>query len=325
MSNEKNDFEKLHGLLSQVAERMAQMQPLSNSLHDIEADILKEQLRTIYSAFSHQTTAVRENVKEDAHPVVERLQDDPVVESPLSTPSSQSSKSDSESSDRTVESLYAPAEPEVVSQPALGPVMEQIEGNPFDSLFDGAAPRFVEPPVSEPSVAEVRLEDIESLAMDSRKAAPTQTASASHDVSISEPPKTQPAKQQKNTAAKTSQSNEISLMDLLKQPVENTPAPLTIADRLGQATSVESQVGTRVSQSKVNDLRTIININDKFSFMSELFHNNMKAYNDFILRLNALADRQAALEHVKLISQEFQWDMESLAVKTFYSIFDRKF
>ena len=76
---------------------------------------------------------------------------------------------------------------------------------------------------------------------------------------------------------------------------------------------------------KVSDLRTVININDKFSFMSELFHNNMKAYNDFILRLNDISDRQEALAAVHQVAEQYKWVDDSPAVQSFYKIFDKKF
>ena len=59
--------------------------------------------------------------------------------------------------------------------------------------------------------------------------------------------------------------------------------------------------------------------------MNELFHNNMKGYNDFIIRLNALNDRNEALQYVQTISEQYNWDNDSLATKTFFDIFDKKF
>ena len=96
-----------------------------------------------------------------------------------------------------------------------------------------------------------------------------------------------------------------------------------MADSLGVGQTHD--VEKRINANKVADLRTVININDKFSFMNELFHNNMKGYNDFILRLNALSDRNEALAYVQTIASQYNWDNDSTAVKTFYSIFDRKF
>ena len=81
----------------------------------------------------------------------------------------------------------------------------------------------------------------------------------------------------------------------------------------------------RTASRKVDDLRTVININDKFSFMSELFKNNMRAYNDFIMYLNSLTSREEALEYVSGVAAQYKWDEGSLAVKSFYKVFDMKF
>jgi hypothetical protein len=113
-----------------------------------------------------------------------------------------------------------------------------------------------------------------------------------------------------------------SLFDYFKSSSQEKPVTRTIADSLG---SLGDSVEQKVTGNKVRDLRTIININDKFSFMNELFHNNMKGYNEFILRLNDIDDREEALAYVGTIAEQYAWDNDSLAVKTFYSIFDRKF
>ena len=59
--------------------------------------------------------------------------------------------------------------------------------------------------------------------------------------------------------------------------------------------------------------------------MSELFHNNMKAYNDFILQLNSTESRDEAMRYVENMAAQYQWDSESLAVKSFWKIFNKKF
>ena len=117
-----------------------------------------------------------------------------------------------------------------------------------------------------------------------------------------------------------------SLFNYLGEATEEKPTVRTIADTLNQGGfSVEEQLETRVNGKKVDDLRTVININDKFSFMSELFHNNMKAYNDFIMRLNGYTDRAQALAYVADVAAQYSWNSESLVVKNFYKVFDRKF
>ncbi len=118
---------------------------------------------------------------------------------------------------------------------------------------------------------------------------------------------------------------QASLLDYLKRPVEEQPTVRTLGDTLGEQSPLGGQQSAVGSQQKVSDLRTVININDKFSFMSELFHNNMKAYNDFILRLNAIDNRDEALLAVNEMSAQYRWDEASLAVKAFYTVFDKKF
>ena len=78
-------------------------------------------------------------------------------------------------------------------------------------------------------------------------------------------------------------------------------------------------------EHKVNDLRTVININDKYSFMTELFRGNMKAYNDFIVQLNDIANRSEAMSLVEATAEQYHWDNDSLAVRNFYKVFDKKF
>ena len=167
------------------------------------------------------------------------------------------------------------------------PSIEEIEGQPNDDLFEE---EYVEPdpmPIQEP------------------KAEP------------------KPVAESVETAKEEQKQDQPSLFDYFKSNNADKPAPRTIADTLGNG--VKEGIKQKINSNKVSDLRTIININDKFSFMNELFHNNMKGYNDFILRLNAISDRNEALSYTQTIAEQYNWDNESMAVKTFYSVFDRKF
>ena len=126
---------------------------------------------------------------------------------------------------------------------------------------------------------------------------------------------------------KEEKPREASLFDYLNlDRTSEQPKVRTIGDVLNQnARNVEQQLETRVNAKKVDDLRTVIAINDKFSFMSELFHNNIKGYNDFIMRLNEMSDREQALKYVEQVAEENKWKTDSPAVQNFYLAFDRKF
>ncbi|MBR4739444.1 MAG: hypothetical protein IK058_05520 [Bacteroidales bacterium] len=117
---------------------------------------------------------------------------------------------------------------------------------------------------------------------------------------------------------KEKEEGQVSLLDYL-----NKPSQRTLGESLAEGIR-SSEFGIKGSE-KVDDLRTVININDKFSFMSELFGGNMKAYNDFIMRLNATAEREEALAHVHDIATQQRWDEASPTVQAFYKVFDKKF
>ncbi|MBR1765646.1 MAG: hypothetical protein IJ745_01225 [Bacteroidales bacterium] len=204
------------------------------------------------------------------------------------------------------------AEPEPVAiEPEEQPTMEELESNGNNLLFDEVIIEEVAPAAAEepsPTPAE------EPATTPIEEPAPIEEA-ASAEAPIEEPA---------HNEGKV--GTQASLLDYLKRPLEEKPTVRTLGDSLGMQTAVATQ-HTAAGQlsKKVSDLRTVININDKFSFMSELFHNNMKAYNDFILRLNAIDTRDEALMYVNEVSTQYKWDEASLAVQSFYKVFDKKF
>lgn len=215
-----------------------------------------------------------------------------------------------------VEETAAPAEETVAAdpepEPAPMPAMEELESNGNSLLFDEVI-------IDEPAPA---VEEEPTPTVETRHAASPEekedTPAVEETAAPAESPKA--AAEPEHKAAGT----QASLLDYLKRPVEEKPTVRTLGESLGGAESAERRVES-VLTKKVSDLRTVININDKFSFMSELFHNNMKAYNDFILRLNAIDTRDEALLCVSEVSAQYHWDESSLAVQSFYKVFDKKF
>ena len=133
---------------------------------------------------------------------------------------------------------------------------------------------------------------------------------------------------------------QISLFDYLKSSNVSRAAEQvdrfsgvtvkTLADKFQESKEkekilFESAHEREPQKRRIDDLRTIIGINDKILFMTDLFNRNMKAYNDFILQLNKISDTQTALEYLKTIEETYKWDKESLAVQSFIKIFERKF
>ncbi|MCR4659107.1 MAG: hypothetical protein K5650_02300 [Bacteroidales bacterium] len=211
--------------------------------------------------------------------------------------------------------LFAPEE-DNESEPTISePILEQIENNGNEKLFESDDLMVFEVENDEQEKTESEEQEKPSDTMPEPKA------------SVSSEPEEEQQEKASLTAHHSAPSSQPSLFDYLGTTESSEqPTVRTLGETLyTNAQNLSEQLERRAMQNKVSDLRTIININDKFSFMSELFHNNMKAYNDFILRLNAIDSRETAMEHVQDIARQYNWDNNSMVVMNFYKIFDRKF
>lgn len=196
--------------------------------------------------------------------------------------------------------------PQPEPEPAPQPSMEELEQNGNSLMFD----EIILDSAPEPEAAE-QPEPAPEPEPEPEPAPEPQPEPKPEPV-----PEPEPAPEPHNPNPR-----QVSLLDYLNQP-----AGRTLGEKLGGVESGKWKVESDVMmEKKVSDLRTVININDKFSFMSELFKGNMKAYNDFIMHLNAIASRDEALAHVREVAAQYKWDDNSPAVQTFYKIFDKKF
>ena len=202
-------------------------------------------------------------------------------------------------------------EPEPEPEPAPEPVPEP-EPEPIVAKEPEPEPVVVPEPEPEPEPESASLPPMEELENNDN--------ALLFDEIIIEPEAPQaaevPAPEVPEPPVEKPVAQQSSLLDYLNQQ----PAQRTIGETLGVGKPLQNNL-----ERKVDDLRTVININDKFSFMSELFHNNMKAYNDFIMHLNATAGRDEALAHVREVAAQQKWDEASTTVAAFYKIFDKKF
>jgi len=121
--------------------------------------------------------------------------------------------------------------------------------------------------------------------------------------------------QEVEAPSQESKTVQVSLLDYLQNSSQRT-----LGDTLAAQHPMQNTL-----ERKVDDLRTVININDRFSFMSELFHNNIKAYNDFIMSLNATDSRKEAMKMVDEMALQQKWNPESPTVAAFHKILDKKF
>lgn len=100
-------------------------------------------------------------------------------------------------------------------------------------------------------------------------------------------------------------------------PKQNDTAPQTPAD-------VQNPAATQPHRNLPN-LRNLIVVTDKFTFINELFAKDMRSYNEFISRLSDIEDTELAKQYVKEVSSTWDWNTESYATQLFLSIFKRRY
>ena len=291
MKKELNELTEGMQRLCAVANRIVAQQGKASR---IETDLLLEDLRRLYDVALRLGGDAMPEAPSD-EPDEKPVRREEHMMAMMSTMAAMASDSG-----ETDEPTPAPA-PEPVPEPAPEPVPEPIpEPEPAPAPEPAIAP--APAPASEPAPMPA-MEDLEQ----------NDNALLFDEIVIEPAPAPEPDPKPRQHVAGGAQS---SLLDYLKQQ----PAQRILGESFATAQPLQESLA-----KKVDDLRTVININDKFSFMSELFHNNMKAYNDFIMSLNAISAREEALAHVREVAAQYKWDDNSAVVKAFYMVFDKKF
>lgn len=335
--------------MERIGELLSRMDVHEKSLPKIERDMLLAALRDMYDAVymldvddgaeagvaTDADAAPQMDISAAEEPEVEEKQ---VAQEPAKEekPVVENESMSVLMADVDAEPIYA-ADPDLLAQEEQAsqqPTIEEIEGQQNDDLFDEPEPQTASGK-EQPKTLWEKLNNSQKVGTIAEAVAATRTISDMYEDAASKQETIEQKPQQAEPKAEVTdpkpeaaepkpeaQSKQPSLFDYFKNAADK-PTQRTIADNLGAGKV--NDVDRKLNANKVSDLRTVININDKFSFMNELFHNNMKGYNDFIMKLNALSDRAEAQAYVEEIARQYKWDEESLTVKTFYTIFDRKF
>jgi hypothetical protein len=92
------------------------------------------------------------------------------------------------------------------------------------------------------------------------------------------------------------------------------------------AAKEDKSLATKLQKNPVSDLKKSIGINEKFSFINELFDGDLNAYNDAIEKLNSSSDHDAAVSFIQndLISK-YNWNGESESFLKLRNLVDRRF
>ena len=130
--------------------------------------------------------------------------------------------------------------------------------------------------------------------------------------------------------------NEFAIaMEENHQPLEATPevsAPSIELDNTSmnyespKDTTIISDLSFPDTHPSGADIRSLIGINDKYQYISELFGNNKEAYDEVIAEINSFETEEDALSWLHItIFTEYGWNDEMESVQSFYRLLSEYF
>jgi len=140
---------------------------------------------------------------------------------------------------------------------------------------------------------------------------------------------------QENKESKSSQFNDsvLDFGDILEENETETDlfssvkANSEIVDlnkKLAEARNTQSIV-EKLQSKRIESLKTVIGVNDKFYFINELFAGNSQKYEDIIYTLNNFKKLEDAMVYFSTLKYKFGWDEESEAYEKLVLMLERKF
>lgn len=94
--------------------------------------------------------------------------------------------------------------------------------------------------------------------------------------------------------------------------------------KLAEARNTQSIV-EKLQSKRIDSLKSVIGINDKFYFVNELFAGNSQKYEDIIYTLNNFKKLEDAMVYFSTLKYKFSWDEESDAYIKLSQMLERKF
>jgi hypothetical protein len=98
----------------------------------------------------------------------------------------------------------------------------------------------------------------------------------------------------------------------------------TVNEQLRKETPQEN-IASKIRKIPISELKSVIGLNDKFIFINELFHGNMKAYQETIQTLDQLTNLNDAIRHLTEIKETFDMNEDLESFKKMVEFIQRKF
>jgi len=103
-----------------------------------------------------------------------------------------------------------------------------------------------------------------------------------------------------------------------KQEIEDLNRKL--AEQRGSST-----LGERLQQKRLDSLRAVIGLSDKFQFVKELFDGDSKKYEDVIYTLNNFKKLEEAMQYFSTLKYRFNWEDEADTLGKLTKMIEQKY
>lgn len=98
----------------------------------------------------------------------------------------------------------------------------------------------------------------------------------------------------------------------------------SVNDSVAQKAEDKSLVN-KLNNTRIENLKSAIGINDKFYFINELFSGNSQAYEDVIYTLNNFKRFEEAMQYTSTLKHKYDWSTETEAYQKLIHFLERKF
>jgi len=87
----------------------------------------------------------------------------------------------------------------------------------------------------------------------------------------------------------------------------------------------ESNLSQKFQQTRIDNLKSAIGINEKFQFVNDMFEGSTNEYHAAVDELNAFTDLEEANIYLNNLKDVYKWDMDKPVIRTFMELVKRRF
>lgn len=115
--------------------------------------------------------------------------------------------------------------------------------------------------------------------------------------------------------------NQTTLIEIIEEIQED----ITINQRISQGNTKES-LAQKHAKKAIMDIEKSIGLNQRFSFIKNLFNNDTEAYNEAVKRLNSCASFLEADDYIhNELMPKYDWDQNTVHVIKFIDLIERRY